>query len=298
MSGGRFIRAFLPLLALLQGACGGDGEGASGGSEPAPDKAVTLQFAARVNGEDFACGATYSGVGAKGSAYTPVDLRLYAHRFRLVTADGAEVPVELTQDGAWQLDDLALLDFEDGSSTCEEGGTKETNTQVVGTVPAGKYTGVRFTLGVPFEKNHMDPAQAPSPLNVSSMYWVWLAGRKFVRIDGRTSGLGMGPGFLVHLGSMGCAGMDPNQSPEVECASPNRAEIEVLDYDPDTGVIDVDVGELLAEVDIDANTPDTAPGCMSAADDPECASILPRLGLPLGDVPAGQALFRAQHGAH
>lgn len=299
MLGGRSIQAFAWMLALplLQGACGGgaDEGGGPGGDSPA-SREVSLQFKAQVNGEGFACGETYSGVGLKGSDYTPVDLRFYAHDFRLVTGSGAEVPVGLEQDGAFQFDNLALLDFEDGSSACEEGGTPETSTRVVGKVPAGDYVGVRFTLGVPFDKNHMDPTQSPSPLNVSSMAWMWLYGHKFVRIDGRTAGLGMGSGFLVHLGSTGCIGMSPGTSPEIECARPNRAAIELSGFNPDTGEIAVDVGDLLAGVDIDVNTPDTAPGCMSDADDPECIAILPRLGLPLGDAPAAQKLFSVRGG--
>ena len=39
------------------------------------------------------------------------------------------------QDGKWQLDDLALLDFEDGTSSCVNG-TPEVNDRVTGR-PAG-----------------------------------------------------------------------------------------------------------------------------------------------------------------
>jgi len=47
------------------------------------------------------------------------------------------------------LDDLALLDFEDGTGGCVNG-TPDVNDRVAGTVPEGHYTGLRFTLGVPF----------------------------------------------------------------------------------------------------------------------------------------------------
>lgn len=54
----------------------------------------------------------------------------------------------LDQDGAWQLGDLALLDFEDASGACANG-TAGMNTTLRGTVPEGEYTGLSFTIGVP-----------------------------------------------------------------------------------------------------------------------------------------------------
>ena len=70
------------------------------------------------------------------------------------------------QDGLWQYENVALLDFEDKTGGCRDVGTVETNAQVVGTVPEGDYTGLTFDLGVPFELNHIDASTAPSPLNV------------------------------------------------------------------------------------------------------------------------------------
>ena len=58
-------------------------------------------------------------------------------RVRLVKADGSEVPVTLTQDGLWQVDDVALLDFENATGACANG-TEETRDVVEGTVPAGR----------------------------------------------------------------------------------------------------------------------------------------------------------------
>ena len=39
--------------------------------------------------------------------------------------------------------------------TCA-GGTTATNTSIRGTYPAGSYTGIKFTVGVPFDLNHLD----------------------------------------------------------------------------------------------------------------------------------------------
>jgi hypothetical protein len=56
-----------------------------------------------------------------------------------------------------------------------------------------------------------------------------------------------------------------------------------------------DIGPVLSDVDITRNTEGTSPGCMSFPNDPECRTVLPALGLPYMDVPAGeQRLFRVQ----
>ena len=79
------------------------------------------------------------------------------------------------------MDDTALLDFENATGGCVNG-TPDVNDRVTGTAPAGHYTGLRFTLGVPFNKNHTDLTTQPSPLNLTALAWVWNAGRKFARL--------------------------------------------------------------------------------------------------------------------
>ncbi|MEM7592163.1 MAG: MbnP family protein, partial [Cyanobacteria bacterium P01_A01_bin.83] len=86
------------------------------------------------------------------------------------------------QDGKWQHQNVALLDFEDGTDSCDNG-TPEIRTQVVGTIPEGDYESLQFTLGVPPQLNHDDAAIAPSPLNLTSMWWNWQGGYKFLRLD-------------------------------------------------------------------------------------------------------------------
>ncbi len=241
--------------------------------------AVNLNFAGQVNGEDFSCGQTYMNVGTTQAELTPSDFRLYVHDVRLLTEDGTEVPVTLDQDGIWQADDLAMLDFEDKGGPCLNG-TPETRSVIAGMAPEGTYTGVRFMLGVPFEANHQDNALAPSPLNLSAMFWNWQGGYKFLRMDSATSGT---DDFRIHLGSTGCNGEANNIT---DCDAPNRPEITLEGFDPLTETIKVDLGSVLAESDIEVNTADTPPGCMSAPADPECGPILQRLG-----INGEQALF-------
>ncbi|MGE0789138.1 MAG: MbnP family copper-binding protein [Sandaracinaceae bacterium] len=249
---------------------------------------VTIELAARVGSEPAECGGMYAGIGTTSSTLELDDLRLYVHDVRLVGSDGSEVPLELDQDGAFQLDSIVLLDFEDGTAGCQSG-NPQLNSTIRGTVSEGEgpFTGVRFKLGVPFERNHGNAAAAPSPLNVTSLFWTWNLGYKFVRIDSRTTG--QPDGFQVHLGSTGCDG-DGNGN-VTGCAADNVAEIELDGFDPDANRVVLDVAALLAGTDVDADA-GGAHGCQSGADDPECGPIFDRLGLPYGgNGPTGNQSF-------
>ena len=145
-------------------------------------KEVAIDFAAYVGESEFVCGESYEGVGTEESTITPTDFRFYVSNVALIDEEGNAVPLELEQDGKWQYQDTVLLDFEDGTSACDNG-TAETNTTLIGTVPEGDYQGLQFTLGVPEKLNHDDAAIAPSPLNLTSMWWNWQGGYKFLRVD-------------------------------------------------------------------------------------------------------------------
>lgn len=274
------MRPRLPLLAAL---------GLFVISGCATEPTVSIEVTALVGGEPVECGRTYSGVGTTGTDLLLADLRLYVHDVRLVTDDGRELPVALEQDGTWQVDDIALLDFEDGTSDCTMG-TAGTNTRIVGTVAEdAPIVGVRMTLGVPEDRNHQDVSGAPSPLGFQSMYWGWNGGYKFFRLDGRTTGFDSG--FFVHLGSTACEG--DGRGNITGCAQDNRVEIEVMGFDPAADHLVLDVAELLRESDLDTNEGGPAE-CMSGFDDPDCRAVFHALGLPfMGDAPSGpQRLLR------
>jgi len=245
-----------------------------------------------VGSQPFACGQSYAGLGTTATSYEPKDFRLYVHNVRLLS-QGAEVPVTLTEDGAWQRGGLALLDFEDKSGLCSNG-TVATNDRLVGTVPDGDYRGLRFTVGVPFEKNHLDVSTAAAPLGVSTLFWGWEGGYKFIRLDGRTTGLPNG--HNLHLGSTGCQMAGPNQV--TACQQGNRFEVEIPDFDPTQSQrVVLDVAALFSGSNLDMNQAQTHPGCMSTPEDPDCAPIFQRLGLSFGGAPANpasQTFFRKE----
>lgn len=254
---------------------------------------VAIHFKAMVGAEEFACGHSYKGIGLTKSTIKPMDFRLYIHNLRVLDETGKAVPVELRQDDKWQFDDVALIDFEDATGDCGNG-TPETNTVVDGTLPAGhRYSGLQFTVGVPFEKNHTDLTTMASPLNLTAMAWVWNAGRKFIRVEFASTGKPRG--YFVHVGSTGCT---PNQTKitvPTSCVHPNRVEVSLDSFDPTKDQVVVDLAALLRDSDVDGKADKNSGGCMSNPNDPECAPLFAALGLPFtgAESPHEQTVFRA-----
>lgn len=254
---------------------------------------ITIRFAAKVRDLPFRCDATFEGVGTSGGQWRPTDFRFYVHDLRVVTAAG-EVPVTLRQDGRWQHESVALLDFEDRSGQCANG-TTDTNAQVVGTLPAGTagpITALRFRLGVPFALNHANSATAPSPLNLSTLWWNWQGGYKFARIDGQVMNAmnPMATDWYIHIGSTGCDGTATGGV--TRCAEPNRVEVELAGFDPARNTVVADLGRLLADSDVRVTT--GAPGCMSGLSDPECPPVLRGFGITVAGTAGAQNFFRLE----
>lgn len=123
---------------------------------------------------------------------------------------------------------------------------------------------VRFTLGVPFEQNHLNPLQQPSPLNLSAMFWSWQLGHKFLRLDMR----GPQAAWSFHLGSIGCQSASRVRSPNQPCAKPNRIEVEL--GAPTSGSLQVDLDRLLDNVSMQQMQ-----SCMFQLPDlPSCEQLL------------------------
>lgn len=246
---------------------------------------VTLNFQATVNGKAFDCQQDYTDIGTQKSTLQVQDFRLYVSGLRLMDEQGSEVPVTLDQN-PFQYQNVALLDFENATGHCQ--GTPVTHTTLTGTVPPGRYRGLKFEVGVPFALNHHNVASAPSPLNMSSMFWVWRSGYKFARIDLKTTG--MPQGYFIHLGSTECLGSAKGSTPErateapLQCERPNRPTITLDGFDPEQSQfpIRLDLGRLLSTSNVDKNQPQTAAGCMAGKDDTDCAALFEQLGLGQG----------------
>ena len=281
------------------------GEGGSGGATSSASSSATssgtggaatmdvmIPFEGRVGKTPFSCKDTYPGLGTAATEVAISDFRLYIHDVKLHEKGGADVPLELKQDGLWQYKNLALLDFEDKTGPCANG-TTEINGMIHGTVPQGTYDGISFKLGVPFELDHADVSTAPSPLNLSSLFWDWNSGYKFLRADSAPAA--GGAPFLLHLGSVACQGDFANGG-VTSCDRPNVADIVLTAFDPAKSKVIVDYAAVVAGSDLSKNVAG-APGCMSGPTDPECDPIFQRLGLSVKDAsthPDQQKLFAVE----
>jgi uncharacterized repeat protein (TIGR04052 family) len=275
---------FATALSSLVAACGDS----SGG-----DIDVEIPFSAVAGQQQVACGVTYANIGTTQSTFSILDFKIYVTDVALVTKSGTEVPVVLEQDGQdgkWQRDAIALLDFEDGTGDCDTG-SPEINRSIRGTAPSGDYTAVRFTIGLPPELNHLDAATAPSPLNVPGMWWSWKGGYKFLRLDVKTRG---NPSYYLHLGSSACTG---DSVAGYSCAAGNTPRITVGDFRLGSSTVSFDIAKLWAEVDLDRPIDlqtDFVHGCMSSATDPECPTVMQHFGLQNGVGGEAQNVFVAE----
>jgi uncharacterized repeat protein (TIGR04052 family) len=148
---------------------------------------------------------------------TAHNLQFYVYDIELIDAQGRPEPLRLDTVASWQSADVALLDLAGGAGT-------QRNTSIRGRLKAGTYTGIRFTVGVPFALNHANPLTAAAPLDRGEMFWTWQSGYKFLRADS------------FHLGSTGCSSSSALRPPQAPCAQPNRMRVE-LRGDPLHGVI-------------------------------------------------------------
>jgi uncharacterized repeat protein (TIGR04052 family) len=229
---------------------------------------VVIPFAARFGDQPFSC---TEAVDAGGGAFVARDLRFYVHAVQLLAADGTAADVSLRDDGVWQNGGVALLDFEDGTGNCRDG-TKGIHTAVEGLVREGSYVGVRFMVGVPFDHNHANPAEAAPPLTLGHMHWGWQAGYKFLRFEGENTA---GAAYRFHLGSTECAGTVGHIT---SCARPNRPLIELQGFGPGKTVA-LDLSVFMHGVDLAGAARDSVRGCMSGPDAADCAVAFSAIGL-------------------
>ena len=262
---------------------------------------VTLNFNVVSGTQSVRCGSNFTVAkavnGSTTRTFDPQDLRFYISNLRLLGADGvSQFPVNFGNDGVWQYNGAALLDFEDGTGSCV--GSSATNSSISGTSTAGAYSGVVFDLGLPDSLNQLSNSTAPSPLNLNQMYWSWSIGYKFTKVEFQDTG----SGHLMrsHLGSLNCGGDISSNT----CANPFRSEVRVTStsgFNPATNTVALDINELTNGF----NTTVAALSCMplkpppagapSASEATECPKLLTQLGLDSnGQATGTQSAFVVQ----
>lgn len=291
--------------AALLAACGGS----SGGSQSPdsqtgkgwqPDSAgnVTIRFGAYNGDTPIDCSSSLK-LGTTQRAVRMADFRFYIADVQLIRADGSKQPLALktTDDYNYSSADgkhsVSLIDLEASSQgKCIQGSTT-VNARIEGTAPAGLYTGVEMTLGVPFELNHLNAADASTPRVLQNtvhpaMSWSWRGGRKFTNIQfdqdkqadpavWQTAEGDKDGQVILHLGSTGCVGNPAAGTPISSCKAPNRAAILLADFNPNTQLVAFDAGALFNH-DI-ASTSEGDGACMSGPNDAACAKPFSALGV-------------------
>jgi uncharacterized repeat protein (TIGR04052 family) len=195
-------------------------------------------------------------------------LQFYVHDVALIGDDDRIHPFELEQRSPWQSDRVALLDFSGSQSTLRD--------VIDGKATQRRYTGIRFTVGVPFSLNHANQLTAKAPLNRADMFWSWQSGYKFLRLD-----LAAGEHEAAfHLGSTGCSSVSALRPPRQPCAQPNLIQVELKGFDPLAQPIQVRVNEIVAALGEAKSR-----ACTGDYEQPACADAFATTGL---DVKSGR----------
>ena len=281
-------------LSLAMTGCGSD----SSSSDTTDDttvqtRNVTIDFAAYMGDESIRCSENnvtkiYSDIGTDDDNVSFTDFRFFVSEMALVKADGTAVAVTMeNNDFQYQGENgeqVALLDFEDNTGDCHDrGNTPSTNTRIVGSIAEGNYTGIAFTLGVPFDINHdKEDYVDVAVLNQPKMEWNWQAGRKFTKIEVKSES-NASLIWNFHLGSTGCIASEDNATVvTASCAQPNRVAVTLDGFDETTDVIALDYKQLLSHNNVGADL-GGAKGCMSALTDPECEMMLGGIALDVAN---------------
>lgn len=260
------------------------------------DRAVSITFEARSGETPIACGQVIPDMGSTGASGRLMDFRFYISEAQLVREDGSLQTIKLGANTAWQHtasngDSVTLIDLEDASDTCAEEGSTPKNALLNGSVPAGRYTGLKMTLGVPQALNHSDTAKAPAPLDSTAMGWGWQAGRKFMKVELTEATAGTWPArsatFYVHLGSTNCVGSPALGT--VQCAIPNRGAIRLDNFDSRNHKVVVDLKTLLGGTNVTINQGGSG-GCMSQGTDLDCLHVFEALGIAWASNGSGTGL--------
>lgn len=235
----------------------------------APYLGVKVPFVATWGGEPIHCDSVDIGLS---------DLRFFVSEIALIDSQGRAHALALHHDLQWQQDDLALIDLENNTGSCDNG-TTDVFAYLVGSLPPGDYDGLRFTVGVPFDRNHANPLTAAAPLDDPAMHWHWRSGYKFLRAGVTT----LRDSFWIHVGSAGCVGTVRDIS---ECRFPNRVSVEFENFVPGRDTVTVDLEKLFAGTDLT----DGVPGdCSSGPPEETCIAPFSALGIEFG---SGEGLGR------
>ena len=150
---------------------------------------LVIEFDNGVNGDDLVLGAsTY--MNSNGESLKIDRFNYIVSNFVLVTAEGNE---------------FVYPKNESYFVISEEAGETEV---ILKNIPAGKYTAIRFGLGVDQEKYQQGAEGQGNFLSLAEEYnmmWSWQAGYKFLNFEGQftSASVSEATNFKIHMGSHG-----------------------------------------------------------------------------------------------
>lgn len=243
--------------------------------------AVAIRFRAQFGTQPWECGKPVSNQGTSGTRVTPLDLRAFVSKVRLLAADGSAAPVELVDRPPWQALGAALLDF---APDCRRGPPElgTSNLAIVGRVAPGNYSGIAFENAVPAALSGRGPDELPPPFEAVDLHWEWLRAIRFLTMELATSA---GAPVRLLVTNTACS----NNAGAIACARPNRNEVRLLNFAAKLDTIVFDVSALLA-------TTALHDGIDCHAENDQCASLYARLGIEWssGQPLASQHVYRVE----
>ncbi|MDO6444598.1 metallo-mystery pair system four-Cys motif protein [Colwellia sp. 1_MG-2023] len=231
------------------------------------NNSAILMFEPIYNGQIIECN---NKINHQNKAWLVNQLQFFISQVQLQNRQGNWQNMALAKTTK-QTENTALL-----GSTCQGAEFEHWQLNFKDDFSLADFQAVRFSLGVPFEQNHLNPLQQPSPLNDSSMFWIWQTGHKFLRLE-MSSGA---DDWLFHLGSTGCKSQSVMRAPNDACLYPNVFQFQLPLGKSNT--IAFDLSKLIGELPLAMAT-----SCQSEHDNPACRPLFTRL------IETGkQAVFR------
>lgn len=180
--------------------------------------------------------ACFNEVNIDNNNWHVNQLGMYLSDFKVLKADGKWHQVKLSTN-QYQSGGVVYL----GGLCQKNKASGNWQIEYLGDSLVGKK--IQFTLGVPFELNHLNPIKQLSPLNMPSMFWVWRIGHKFLRLEMTSKN----NEWLFHLGSLGCKSPSVVRAPTERCLYPNSFDFDV-ELTSDKANLQFDLANLLSEL--------------------------------------------------
>ena len=181
------LRSLAPTGALLLAFAGLPLTGCDSGNSSSEPATLRLNVESMVGANAFQAGQPFAVNGTTGQLDVA---QMYLSGITLLHEDGREIMLTTDEPVTVRAQDENQTEIQhtvDERYVLVDADAGETVT-TLGEVPAGRYTGVRFLLGVDGLDNRAAmedfPAGHPLATQTPSMHWNWNAGYVFLRLDG------------------------------------------------------------------------------------------------------------------